>query len=103
VRAHEDALLQRTLQGLDDIDGVTLYGDPADRTPTVMFNVDDRTSAEVAAHCAQYQVAVWHGNYYAHELEQHLGLAPDGAVRAGFVHYNDETDADRLIEAIRRL
>jgi cysteine desulfurase family protein (TIGR01976 family) len=103
VRAHEDALLRRVLDGLRAIDGVTLYGRPADRTSTVMFNVAGRTSHEVAAALAEREIAVWDGNYYAHELEQHLGLAPDGAVRAGFVHYNDETDADRLLEAVAAL
>jgi selenocysteine lyase/cysteine desulfurase len=68
-----------------------------------MFTVDGMTSAEVAAALAEQKVAVWHGNYYAFELERHLGLAPHGAVRAGFVHYNDTDDADRLVEAVRSL
>lgn len=103
VRAHEDALLARTLDGLGALDRVTLRGDAADRTPTVMFTVDGMTSAEVATALAERQIAVWHGNYYAHELEAHLGLAPHGAVRAGFAHYNDESDADRLVAAVAAL
>ena len=103
VRRHEDALLQRALDGLRAIDGVTLYGDAPERTPTLMFNVDGRTSAETATRLAENRVAVWHGNYYAWELERFLGLAPDGAVRAGFVHYNDADDADRLVAAVAAL
>jgi selenocysteine lyase/cysteine desulfurase len=68
-----------------------------------MFTVDGRRSAEVAEALAARQVAVWHGNYYAWELERHLGLAPDGAVRAGFVHYNDAADAERLLAAVADL
>ena len=52
-------------QGLAAIDGVTLYGDPPDRVPTLMFNVAGRTSAEVATALAEREVAVWDGNYYA--------------------------------------
>lgn len=100
VRRHEDALLGRALEGLAAIDGVTLIGDASDRTPTIMFTVDGKPSATVAAELAAHEVAVWHGNYYAYELECHLGLAPHGAIRAGFVHYNDESDADRLIAAV---
>ncbi len=100
VREHEDALLRRALDGLRGIDGVTLHGDAPDRTPTLMFTVDGLSSAEVASRLAEREVAVWHGNYYAWELEQHLGLAPHGAVRAGFVHYNDASDADRLVSAV---
>jgi selenocysteine lyase/cysteine desulfurase len=43
---------------------------------------------------------VWSGNNYALELCRALGLEPDGAVRAGLVHYNDETDVDRLLACL---
>jgi selenocysteine lyase/cysteine desulfurase len=69
----------------------------------VMFTVAGRRSAEVAEALATRQVAVWHGNYYAWELERHLDLAPDGAIRAGFVHYNDAADAERLLAAVADL
>ena len=103
VRAHEDALLAAALEGLDAIPGVTLYGRARDRTSTLMFNVEGRSSAEVAAALAGREVAVWDGNYYAWELERLLGLDPHGAVRAGFVHYNDEDDVERLLAAVRAL
>ena len=48
---------------------------------------------------AEQEIAVWDGNYYAWELEQVLGLAPHGAVRAGFLHYNDAADTERLLAA----
>jgi cysteine desulfurase family protein (TIGR01976 family) len=103
VRAHEDALLATALEGLGRIEGVRLYGTPADRTPTLMFNVGSRTSQETARALAERQIAVWHGNYYAWELERLLGLQPHGAVRAGFAHYNDAEDARRLVEAVAEL
>jgi cysteine desulfurase family protein (TIGR01976 family) len=103
VRAHEDALLTAALDGLDAIPGVTVHGRARDRTATLMFTVEGHTSAEAATALAADEVAVWHGNYYAHELEHFLGLDPDGAVRAGFVHYNDEDDVERLLAAVRTL
>jgi cysteine desulfurase family protein (TIGR01976 family) len=103
IRAHEERLLSVAADGLAAIGGVTLYGDPADRVPTLMFNVAGFTSAEVATALAERSVAVWDGNYYAWELERFLGLDPHGAVRAGFVHYNDEADARRLVEAVREV
>ena len=91
------------LAALRAMDQVTVYGDARDRAPTLMFNVRGRTADEVAAALAGHEIAVWHGNYYAWELERHLGLAPHGAVRAGFVHYNDEADAERLLAAVSDL
>ena len=103
MRAHEEALLDTALTALGGMDHVTLYGAARDRAPTLMFNVRGRTADDVAAALAEREIAVWHGNYYAYELERHLGLAPHGAVRAGFVHYNDEADAERLLAAISDL
>jgi cysteine desulfurase family protein (TIGR01976 family) len=103
IRAHEDALLARMLDGLRSTPGVTIYGSPRDRTPTVMFNVAGSTAAEVARALAADRVAVWNGNYYALELSRFLGLEPHGAVRAGLVHYNDDEDVDRLVEGVARI
>jgi cysteine desulfurase family protein (TIGR01976 family) len=103
LRAHEDALLGQMLDGLGAIDGVTLHGAARDRAPTVMFSVHGHSAIEVARALANEQVAVWHGNYYALELSRHLGLEPDGAVRAGVVAYSDEEDVRRLVEAVARV
>ena len=103
LRAHEDALLAQMLDGLSAIDGVTLHGTARDRAPTIMFSVAGRTAADVARALAADRVAVWHGNYYALELSTHLGLEPDGAVRAGAVAYTDEDDVRRLVDAVARL
>ena len=103
VHAHEQALLQSALDGLGAMDHVTLYGAAADRAPTLMFTVAGHHPTDVARYLNEHEIAVWDGNYYAWELERHLGLAPHGAVRAGFVHYNDAGDAERLLDAVREL
>ncbi len=103
VRAHEDALLGAVLAGLATTPGVHIYGAAANRTATLMFNVEGFTSAQVAAALAEKRIAVWDGDYYAYELFHHLALQPDGAVRAGFVHYNSTSDAERLLDAVAEL
>ncbi|MFC0437948.1 cysteine desulfurase-like protein [Kutzneria buriramensis] len=98
VEAHEQGLLRRMLDGLR---GVTLYGDAADRTATVYFNVPGRTPEQVAQHLASRQVNVWNGHNYAWEVTAALGIRDGGsAVRAGAVHYNDTDDVDRLLAAL---
>jgi cysteine desulfurase family protein (TIGR01976 family) len=103
VRAHEETLFARLLDGLRSIEGVTIYGDPADRVPTLMFSVAGSSPLEVARALAGERVAVWHGNYYALEVSTLLGLEPEGGVRAGIVHYNDEDDVERLLESVQRV
>lgn len=100
VRAHEDALLGAALAGLAAIDGVTLHGAARERTSTLMFSVAGQAPSEVAAALAAREIAVWDGNYYAFELSTLLGLEPEGAVRAGFVHYNEPEEVDRLLDAV---
>ena len=103
VRAHEDALLGLLLAGLAAMPGVSIHGAAADRTPTVMFTVEGVAAGRVASALAEQKVAVWHGNYYAHELFEHLGLQSAGAVRAGLAHYNDADDVERLLSVVDRL
>ena len=103
VREHEDRLLRTALEGLDGMGHVHIHGRAPHRAPTLMFTVDGLTSHEVARALAAREIAVWDGNYYAWELERHLGLAPHGAVRAGFVHPNDDADAERLLAAVADL
>jgi len=103
IRAYEEALFAPMLEGLRAIDGVTVYGAARDRVPTLAFNLRGRSSEDVARALAADQIAVWHGNYYALELSTKLGLEPEGAVRAGIVHYNDESDVKRLLTAVEKL
>jgi cysteine desulfurase family protein (TIGR01976 family) len=103
IRSYEEPLFARMRDGLADIGGVTVYGAARDRVPTLMFTVAGRTPHEVATALSAERVAVWHGNYYALELSTLLGLEPDGAVRAGIVHYNDEDDVQRLLDGVERI
>ncbi len=103
IRSYEEPLFERMRDGLAAIDGVTVYGAARDHVPTLMFTVAGRTPREVAAALSADRVAVWHGNYYAFELSTLLGLEPDGAVRAGIVHYNTDDDVQRLLDAVERI
>jgi cysteine desulfurase family protein (TIGR01976 family) len=103
VRAHEEGLLRAALDGLGGMDHVTLYGDAEDRAPTLMFTVAGMHPDDVASALSEREIAVWNGNYYAWELEQVLGLAPHGGIRAGFLHYNSAADTERLLAAVAEL
>ncbi|MGH3296978.1 MAG: cysteine desulfurase-like protein [Trebonia sp.] len=103
VEAYEAALFARLAGGLAKLDRVTLYGQAARRAPTAFFNVAGLAPRAVAEHLAARGVNVWDGDNYAYELCTALALEPDGAVRAGLVHYNDASDVDRLLEGVSEL
>ncbi|MFF1819969.1 cysteine desulfurase-like protein [Kribbella sp. NPDC058245] len=102
VEAHEDALRDDLEARLKAIPGITLYGHAARRTPTLLFTLDGHAPSAVAEHLAQAGVNAPAGTFYAYEPARHLGLT-EGAVRAGLAPYTDQSDVDRLAEAVLTL
>ena len=103
-RPRGGACWRSALDGLRAMDHVTLYGDAADRAPTLMFTVaGHHPDRRRQGSSTEREIAVWDGNYYAWELEHVLGLAPHGGIRAGFLHYNDASDTERLLAAVAEL
>ena len=102
IRAHERDLGARFLAGLPE--SVTLLGLPTmdGRVATFAFEAAGTTVQDAATQLGDAGFAVWHGDYYAVEVMRRLGL-PEGAVRAGIVHYNTADEVDGLLEAIRAL
>ncbi len=106
IRSTERGLSLAALAALGGVPGLRLRGivDPdrvAERVPTFAFTLAGRTPREIAAELGRRGIAVWDGDYYAYELIRALGLAETGGmVRAGFVHYNEPAEVDRLAEAL---
>jgi selenocysteine lyase/cysteine desulfurase len=103
IQAHEHALGQRFLDGIPEL--CRLYGLPTmdGRAPTFTFRVEGAAPRDVAERLAERKIAVWDGDYYAVEAMARFGLQPEGAVRAGFVHYNTVDEVDRLLEVLAAL
>jgi cysteine desulfurase family protein (TIGR01976 family) len=102
ICAYERELGERFLAGLPDT--CRLHGLPTmdGRVTTFCITVRGQTPATAAERLAERGLAVWHGNYYAIEVMERLGL-PDGAVRAGIVHYNTADEVDRLLAGLASL
>ena len=76
IHAHERALTERFVRGLQSLDGVTLYGEfSGDRAPVVALNLDDWDPAAAADELSQaYDIAVRPGIHCAPRM--HRALAP---------------------------
>ncbi len=104
VEDYEQRLFAVLLEGLGEMEHVTLFGRSGRRAPTAYFRVAGHTPDQVADHLASRHINVWSGDNYAWELVGALGLREvGGAVRAGLVHYNSPADVDRLLEAVAEL
>ena len=100
VEEHEEQLFGRLLEGLRGIDGVTLHGSPARRTPTAWFSVDGRSGRDVHEQLAAAGVNAPASHFYAIEASRWVGLGDSGAVRAGLAPYSNEDDVDRLLAGV---
>jgi len=108
IRAYETRLVQRLLDGLREMDDITVWGidDPsrvAERLPTISLTHARYNSAQLAQRLGAAGFFVWHGNYYALQLTESLGLEPDGMVRIGLVHYNTHHEVDLLLDLLTRI
>ena len=100
---YEKDLAERLVNGLKELDGVTIQGisDPdamQRRVPTVAFTHDRVASATIAESLATKNIFVWSGHNYAIEVARALGIyETGGAVRVGPVHYNSPAEIDCLL------
>jgi cysteine desulfurase family protein (TIGR01976 family) len=102
LEQYEDALRRDLEARLLDLDGVTMFSRAEHRTPTLLFAVRGKDSAWVAEYLAALGVDAPAGSFYALEASRRLGLGDHGAVRAGLAPYTDQSDADRLVDGVRR-
>ena len=100
IRAHEQALLERLLAGLQSIPGVRLTGpsDAAARLPVVSFRLAGQHSHDVCQVLDDQRVAVRGGHHCAQPLLAALGV--DECVRVSLALYNDDADVDALLAAV---
>ncbi len=106
IQTYERALGWRLIEGLQAIEGLTIYGltDPArleHRAPTVSFTLAGLSPSQVARRLDEHNIFVWDGNFYALAVTERLGLeGKGGLVRVGLAHYNTAAEVDRLVEVV---
>ncbi len=106
TRAREQALLRRFVDGVKEVEGVTLYGNPDldRRTGIQSLNIRDYDSARVADWLYEdYGIAVRGGAHCAPLMHEALGTREQGAVRFSFSYFNTEAEADEAAAAVRDL
>lgn len=103
---YEKTLTSRLIDGLLDIDGITVQGitdkDAMDRrVPTVSFTHATAAPDKIAQALAKQNIFVWSGHSYAVEVVRTLGIdETGGVVRIGPVHYNSIAEIDELLAGL---
>jgi cysteine desulfurase family protein (TIGR01976 family) len=109
IRAYEQDLAERLIKGLQEIEGVRIYGitNPDrlnERMPVVSFTLDGHGPRATAQRLGDRAIFLWSGHFYAVHAIERLGLAGSGGVvRIGINHYNTQDEIDRLLEALSEI
>ena len=97
---HEDQLLRQATSALQQLPGVHIVGQAAQKSGVLSFKVDGAHPGDIGTLLDQQNVAVRVGHHCAMPLMHHLQLP--GTVRASFSLYNDTSDLDRFVEALSK-
>lgn len=106
IQQYERELSKKLISGLLAIPGVKVYGITdfnqfAWRTPTVSLRMDRYSPAQLAKILGDRGIFAWHGNFYAIELTERLGVeASGGFLRIGLVHYNTTEEIHQLLQVL---
>ncbi len=98
---HEMGLVQRVLDGLQEIDGTQILGPASlqNRYPVVSFMLDGVHPHDVAQTLDSFGVAVRAGHHCAQPLMDRFDL--DGTTRVSIAPYNDNSDIDALLTGVK--
>ncbi len=98
---HEMGLVQRLMDGLQEIDGTHILGPASlqNRYPVVSFMLDGVHPHDVAQTLDAFGVAVRAGHHCAQPLMDRFDL--DGTTRVSIAPYNDNSDIDALLTGVR--
>ena len=103
IHERELALTTRAMEAMRRMEHIHILGsdDPAEHTGIVTFTVDGVHPHDISEILASDGGAIRAGHHCAQPLLKHLGFS--STARASFAFYNNEEEADRLIDSLKTL
>ena len=101
IRNHENELLNYAQKRLLEIDGLKIYGEKANRTSVVSFNLEGiGIASDVGMILDKLGIAVRTGHHCTQPIMEFFKIA--GTVRASFAVYNTLEEVDALVEGVKK-
>src|SRR5690625_4743081 len=101
IAKHEEKLVAYTLETLNNLDGVTIYGpDSEDRAAVITFNIGDVHPHDTATVLDAQGIAVRAGHHCAQPLMKWLNVT--ATARASFYLYNTVEEVDALAQGLTK-
>ncbi|MEI7485978.1 MAG: cysteine desulfurase [Chryseobacterium sp.] len=101
IQNHENALLEYAQRQLLEIENLKVYGEKANRTGVVSFNLEGTgISSDVGMILDKMGIAVRTGHHCTQPIMDFFNIA--GTVRASFAIYNTFEEIDSLVEGVKK-
>ena len=101
IQTHEHALLDYAQKKLLQIEGLKIYGEKANRTGVVSFNLEGMgIASDVGMILDKLGIAVRTGHHCTQPIMEYFNIA--GTVRASFAVYNTFEEIDILTEGVKK-
>lgn len=100
IAAYEKELLDYATTELKQIDGLKIYGEAAEKTAVISFNVNDIHPYDIGSIVDKLGVAVRTGHHCAQPIMDFYNIP--GTVRASFAFYNTKEEIDIMVNAVKR-
>ena len=98
IHNYEIDLRKRLIQELKQIANITIYNEFSE-SGIVTINYKDVFAQDLAIYLNKYNICVRAGNHCAKILKEELGIK--NTVRISLYFYNDESDIEKLIKALK--
>ncbi len=101
LQNHENELLNYAQKKLLELDGIKIYGEKANRTGVVSFNLDGvGIASDTGMILDKMGIAVRTGHHCTQPIMDFFNIA--GTVRASFAVYNTLEEIDVLVEGVKK-
>ena len=99
IREYEKELIRYTLQKLEAIQGLSLYGKSEERISVFSFLLKNIHPYDAGMILDKMGIAVRTGTHCTQPVMDHFNIS--GTIRASMVFYNTREEVDRLVEGLK--
>ena len=101
IKKYEDKLFDYALGKIQELGGITIYGNAPERCAMISFNLENINHYDSVMILDKMGIALRSGTHCAEPLMKHLEI--NGNIRVSFALYNTKEDIDRLIEGLKKV
>lgn len=101
IGRYEDELLQYATRRLQEIEGLTIYGNAGKKASIISFNLENIHPYDAGIILDHQAIAVRTGHHCTQPIMDKFGIP--GTIRASFAMYNSKEEIDIMVQAIHQV